>query len=195
MDTAITTDDRFTAERYFQLVDEGAIGPDDRVELLDGVIVAVAPTGPRHASAITRAMRTLMLATVSSNVVVRVQVPIVVSAFSAPEPDVAVVTGTYDDYGEAHPKTALLAVEISDTSLAQDRITKARIYAGANIPEYWIVNLRDDCVEALSSPEPRTRTYRERRVARRGESLTIAALPTIAIAVADLLPVPDPNRE
>ena len=77
---------------------------------------------------------------------IRAQLPLMPSPTSAPEPDVAVVAGQRTDYDHCHPTTALLLVEIADTSLPQDRLTKSRIYAAAGIPEYWIVNLRDQCV-------------------------------------------------
>jgi len=188
MDAVGTTDDRYTAERYFRLVEEGFLRPDDRVELLDGVIVAVPPSGPAHASAITRVAQALTLAVVP-RATVRVQVPLVAGRLSVPEPDVAVVAGTPGDYDSTHPTTALLAVEASDSSLPQDRITKARIYAAARIPEYWIVNLREDSVEVLRAPDPAARSYGERRVAGRGERLALLALPGVSIAVDELLPV------
>jgi len=65
MATAVTTDDRYTSERYFRLVEEGVLGPDDRVELLDGVIVAMAPSGPAHATVVNQAAQALILAVAS----------------------------------------------------------------------------------------------------------------------------------
>src|SRR5207249_5396382 len=86
------------------------------------------------------------------------------------------------------PTTALLVVEVADASLPQDRITKAAIYAGAGIPEYWIVNLRDDQVEAYRGPDPQARRYAEQRRAVRGETLELVAFPGVHIAVDELLP-------
>ncbi len=186
MATAVTTDDRYTSERYFRLVEEGVLGPDDRVELLDGVIVAMAPSGPAHATVVNQAAQALILA-VASRAAVRVQAPLVASGLSAPEPDIAVVPGALKDYLTAHPATALLVVEVSDSSLPQDRITKARIYAGASVPEYWILNLREDCVEVLRAPDPQARCYREHRIARRGEHLELTALAGASLTVDELL--------
>ena len=189
METATPTDDRFTAERYFQLVEEGVIGPDDRVELLDGVIVAVSPSGPSHASVIGDVAHVLDVA-LAGNAAVRVQSPLVASRHSAPEPDIAIVSGTHRDYRRAHPTTALLVIEVSDSSLPQDRITKARVYAGAGIPEYWILNLRDSCVEVLRSPDANVRAYREHRIVRHGELLDAILIPTLKIRVDELLAPP-----
>jgi len=79
-----------------------------------------------------------------------------------PKPDTAVVGGRIADYDRAHPTTALLVVEVADSSLKQDRPTKRTIYAAAGIPEYWIVNLPDDCVE-IRRDRARGATLRERR--------------------------------
>jgi Uma2 family endonuclease len=187
MDAVGTTDDRYTAERYFELVAQSLLRPDDRVELLDGVIVTGPPSGPSHASVAGQIAQAVTLAVVPQ-AAVRVQLPLIAGTHSVPEPDVAVVTGTHGDYRDAHPTTALLAIEVFDSSLPQDRLTKTRIYAAAHIPEYWIVNLREACVEVLRAPDPATRAYGERRIAHRGERLTLVALPGVSIAVGDLLP-------
>jgi Uma2 family endonuclease len=176
-----------TAESYLGLVDAGVLTSNDRVELLEGVVVAMAPQNPPHAAGVNRAYDVLIPA-VGSRAVVRVQFSLVLGALSVPEPDVAVVPGRTADYERAHPTTALLVVEIADSSLAQDRLTKAAIYAAAEIPEYWIVNLRDDRVEVLRAPAPETRTYTSVSLVGRGARLELVALPGVAVAVADLLP-------
>ena len=98
------------------------------------------------------------------------------------------MAGADADYDQAHPRNALLVVEVSDSSLPQDRITKSRIYAAAGIPEYWIVDLRESCLEILRAPDAATRSYAERRILHRGDVIELAALPDVAIAVDDLLP-------
>lgn len=178
---------RYTSRAYFDLVAGGDIHPDDRVELLEGVIVAMSPQNPRHASATTR-VDTALRRAVTERAVVRVQLPLIAGTFSVPEPDVALVPGRDADYDHAHPTAALLVVEIADSSLLQDRLTKAGIYAAAGVPQYWIVNLRDDCVEVFTAPVAATRSYAERRVARRGECLDVAALSGTSVRVDDLLP-------
>lgn len=177
----------YTAERYLELAQRGVLGPDDRVELLEGVIVTMVPQNPEHAAAVGRIDDTLRNA-VGQRAVVRQQAPLIVGSYSVPEPDVALVSGRRSDYDHAHPTTALLVVEVADTSLLQDRLTKAAIYAAAAIPEYWLVNLRDDCVEVFRTPEPAARRYAEVRVANRQERLDLVALPGTRVAVGDLLP-------
>jgi Uma2 family endonuclease len=180
-------DPRVTSERYLRLVDEGVLGPDDRVELLEGVIVAVAPQGPRHAAVVNKVAEVLFAA-VGSRGAVRVQVALRLGAYRVPEPDVAVVPGRQLDYTTAHPTTALLVVEVAETSLAQDRLSKVRIYAAAGVPEFWIVNLRDSCVEVFRAPVADEPRYADAFVAGRERTLEIVALPGVHVAVANLLP-------
>jgi Uma2 family endonuclease len=175
---------RWSVEEYFGLVHRGVLQPDDRVELLDGLIVAMSPQNPPHAAATSRVSRTLQLA-LGERAMVRVQMPIVLRR-SVPEPDVAVVANEPRDYADAHPRTALLVVEVADSSLPQDRLTKASLYARAEIGEYWVVNLVADRVEIYRDP---TRgTYSNVSAARPGERIELRAFSDTTIAVDDLLP-------
>lgn len=174
----------FSVEEYLGLVDRGLLDPDDRVELLEGVVTSMSPQSPRHASAIRRAVRELQRA-FHNRALVTDQSPYL-AASSVPEPDVAVVPGTPEDYDRRHPDRALLLVEVADSSLAQDRLTKSAIYAAAGVPEYWIVNLLDDVVEVLS--DPAGGVFTSRRVTRPGELLTPLSAPDAAIQVTALLP-------
>jgi len=178
---------RRTGEEYFRLVEAGILGPDDRVELLDGVIVGVSPQNPRHASALRRAQLALEAA-IGGRAVLSIQLPLLVGVYSVPEPDLAVLPGRAPDYDRTHPTKALLVVEIAETSIAQDRLTKAAIYAAASVPEYWLVNLRDDHVEVFRSPAVAAGRYEEKTVARPGDRLGIAALGGVDVVVDDLLP-------
>jgi Uma2 family endonuclease len=182
---------RMTAAHYFGLVEAGVLSPDDRVELLEGVIVAMTPMDAPHASGVRRATAALFRA-VGSRAVVQSQCPLHLGRWSVPEPDVAVLPGTWADYDQAHPTTALLVVEVADSSLQQDRLTKAAIYAAAGIPECWIVNLRDGVLEVLRGPEPASARYAERRVLGRGDRVALAALPEAVVEVAPLLPTGSP---
>ncbi len=177
----------FTVERYFALVDEGVLSEDDRVELLEGVVVAMAPRNAPHDAGICRATEALR-AVIGHDVVIRVQSALIIGPRSAPEPDVAVVPGPLSAYDRAHPRTALLVVEVADSSLPQDRITKARMYAGAGIPQYLVLNLRDDVVEVLQDPDRVAGVYRACAVASRGERVGLVPFPGASLAVDELLP-------
>jgi Uma2 family endonuclease len=178
---------RYTSERYFRLIETGVLRANERVELLEGVIVAMSPQNPPHAAA-TAQISDVLRDAVRKRAVVRVQSPLVAGGHSVPEPDIAVVPGRHSDYVGAHPTTALLVVEVADTSLFPDRLTKAAIYATAGIPEYWVVNLRENCIEVFRAPDQSAGRYRENAVARRGERVDLITFPGTSIAVDDLLP-------
>lgn len=178
---------RVTREEYWHLVETGIIGPDDRVELLEGVIVAMAPQNPPHAFVIGVLNRAFSAAA-GADRSIRVQTSLDVSDLSTPEPDLAIVAGSHRDYAVAHPTTALLVVEVADSSLLQDRLTKAPIYAAAGVPEYWIVNLRERCIEVYRAPDHAARRYLAVEVRRPGDRLESTALPGFSIPVDEILP-------
>lgn len=178
---------RWTANRFLKLVERGVLGPGDRVELVEGVLVAMPPQNEPHAAGVFRLQYALQRA-VGRRALVRIQLPFHAGSHSVPEPDALVVVGAIEDYDEHHPTTGLLVVEVADSSLGFDRLTKRAVYAAAGIPEFWIVNLVSDCVEVRRDPDPATRRYRQVTVARRDATLTIAALPRSRVRVADLLP-------
>lgn len=185
----MATQVRYSVEEYLGLVERGVLDVDDRVELLDGVIVAKMSQSPRHASCVSRS-QAAVTAAFGPGSVVRGQMPLL-TARSVPEPDVVVVPGTLDDYDDRHPSEALLVVEVSSTSLTQDRMTKAAIYADAGVREYWIVNLADDVVEVLRDPSPKG--WGQRLVAGRGEVLAPLGAPDSRVAVDDLIPRRQPS--
>jgi Uma2 family endonuclease len=163
------------------LVHEGLFG-EERIELLGGAIVEMSPQDPRHAATVTRLAEALARV-VGPDELVRVQLPFAASDESLPEPDIAVVPRK--DYDDAHPATALLVAEVANTSLGKDRSLKSDVYAQAGVPEYWIVNLGERTVEVRTSP--RDGRYANSAVARPGDTVRIAALGGVEIAVSDIL--------
>jgi Uma2 family endonuclease len=180
---------RISVARYCDLVATGVLEEDDRVELLEGVIVAMPPPNPPHAGVVTAVTYALIRA-VGDRGVVRTQCSFQASEWSMPEPDVAVVGGRIVDQLSQHPRSAHLIVEVADSSLKQDRLSKSRIYAAAGVPEYWIVNLRDGVLEVFRDPDPGHALYRAAATRRRGEEIELAALPDVRVAVGDLMPAP-----
>src|SRR5262249_29907020 len=114
---------------------------------------------------------------------VRIQLPIVLSDDTEPEPDAAVVA--LGDYEAEHPRTALLIIEVADTTLQKDR-GKIAVYASAGIPEYWIVNLGARTVEVYTAPDGER--YGEVRTLRAGDVLRPTAISGVELAVAEILP-------
>jgi Uma2 family endonuclease len=99
-----------------------------------------------------------------------------------------VLPGLLEDYLTHHPSEAHLVVEVSDSSLSQDRLTKAGIYAAASVPEYWIVSRQGEHVQVSTVPIASERRYAMIRIARRGETITLGMLPEVSVRVDDLLP-------
>lgn len=181
---------RWTRREYDRMAEAGILGPDDRVQLIEGDIVTMTPQNSPHAAAIGKTQRVLERL-FGTTVWVRVQMPLVVDPDSEPEPDLVVVPGTPDDYRDAHPSSALLVVEVSDTTLALDRHRKRAVYARAGIQEYWIVNLADRCLEVYREPVASTdqpTSYRSTQKLNPSDSLTPLATPGTTVLVADLLP-------
>lgn len=151
--TTITGNDielrHWTLAEYYQLVDLDFFRAE-RVELIHGQVVQMPPMRNDHGIALGL-MQEYLGNAFGANHWIRVQMPLNVGMDSAPEPDLAVVTGKPRDYQE-HPNTALLVVEISHSSLAYDRKIKSEIYASANIPEYWLVNLVQRRLEVFRQP-------------------------------------------
>lgn len=145
---------RFSVASYQRMIAAGALTSEDKVELLENYVVLKMPHNPPHDSTIQRMLRPLMKA-LPGGWDLRVQSAISLSD-SEPEPDFAIVRGSSNDYESRHPTAADvgLLIEVADTSLARDRHDKGRIYANAEIPNYWIVNLLDRQIEIYRQPSP-----------------------------------------
>ncbi|MDB5295414.1 MAG: hypothetical protein JWO31_1397 [Phycisphaerales bacterium] len=182
---------RWTRDAYYQLYDQGVFD-GRRVELLDGEIIEMPAQKNAHAWAITSTERQLRPAAEPGNWI-RTQMPLNLSQWSDPEPDVAVVPGSFESWkGKAHPTTALLVVEVSDKTLAFDRRVKSALYAAAGLREYWIVNLVDHQLEVHRDPMPDRANARASRYATvtrlaAGEAVSPLAFPDARVAVADLI--------
>lgn len=178
---------RYSVERYFELSRAGVIASQDRCELLDGLIVAMAPQTSPHLLAVHR-VGTALGQKLGSDVYVRVQMSFLAGRESLPEPDLAVVPGKPADYAKKHPTRAELIVEVAETSIVQDRITKAAIYARAGVPNYWIVNVRDRRIESFSAPDRWKAHYTSFLRATGRQCVTIAAFPDVGFSANELLP-------
>jgi Uma2 family endonuclease len=184
---------RLTVDQYHELIRAGKLGEDDPVELLEGILVFKMPKNTPHATATKLARREVERALPEGWHYI-VQDPITLSD-GEPEPDGAVVAGRIEDYTDAHPGPAdvALVIEVADTSLARDRGIKLRSYARAGIPAYWIVNLIERQVEAYADPDPAAQpepVYRQRQVVAAGANVpfVLKGSPVRQIPAADLLP-------
>jgi len=162
------------------------------VELIEGQVIEMTPTGSLHATAVALAARRLEKA-FGAGYFVRWQMPLVVTQNTELEPDLAIVRGDVRDYKDSHPTTAALIVEVAESSLLHDRTKKAEIYARAGIADYWILNLNDRQLEVHRNPqassiEPSGFGYRDVTVLTENDVVSPLGAPQEIIAVEDLLP-------
>ena len=183
---------KFTVAEYYRMAEVGILHHTERVELLDGEIIVMAPIGIPHATGVRRMERVLHQA-LGDAAAISVQNPVRLDDHSEPEPDIALLRFREDDYATAHPGPAdtLVVVEVSDSTLDFDREIKSKRYAAAGIPEMWVLNLPGDCIESFDQPGPAG--YARHTVFRRGDKISPAALPDLELAVVDLLP-PRPDE-
>jgi Uma2 family endonuclease len=176
---------RLSVEDYHRMVEAGILGEDDRVELIEGVIVEMSPQGPKHAKVIRRLCDPTFV-TVPPEYVVQSQLPLTLGPRSEPEPDVSIVRRADAASDVSHPTTAALVFEVAGDSLRKDRLAKASLYAGASIPEYVIVNVEQDALEVHRDPDPDSRGYRTLTTLRGVDPFDSTAVPGFGFRVEAL---------
>ncbi|HVA45255.1 MAG TPA: Uma2 family endonuclease [Pirellulales bacterium] len=179
---------RFSLQEYDRLIASGVFDFPQRrhVELIRGELREMTPPGPSHEDAVDFLTKWSVLSTAGEKVRIRVQNSIGIAPLaSAPEPDIAWVREK-KGYKKARPAKGdvLLLIEVSDSSLDDDRGTKAKLYATAGIKDYWIVNLQDHCVEVRR--DPWRGRYRALQTFTAGEEVRPLVLPKIALSVSEL---------
>jgi Uma2 family endonuclease len=178
---------RLTVDQYEAMVDRGLLTKRDRLHLIDGILVAKMTKKPPHVTACEKT-RDALQGIFRAGWRVMVEAPVHISAYSEPEPDVALARGSVDDYRDHHPGPAdvPLIVEVADSSLSEDR-EMVRIYGEAGVATYWIVNLVDRQLEVYSDPCPGG--YRSCQILAPGEDLRVVidGIEMGRVAVSDLL--------
>lgn len=183
---------RFTVDQYHSMIETGVITGDDRVELLEGWIVALNGHNPPHDGPIVVLQRRLARQ-LPDEWIIRTQLPITLDT-SEPEPDTTAVRGSERQWFQRHPGPADIGflVEVSDTTLAKDRSVKGAAYARNRIPVYWIINIAERRVEIYTDPTgpDAMPAYRQRRDYGPDDAvpLVLEGREFGTIAVKDLLP-------
>ncbi|MBM3461800.1 MAG: Uma2 family endonuclease [Armatimonadetes bacterium] len=182
----------WTRREYEKAAELGLFGPDERLELIEGRIVRKVTQNTPHTTG-TQLAQDLLTTVFAHQHTIRVQQPLALDDYGEPEPDVAVVVGAARDFSQCHPATAVLVVEVADSSLSVDQTTKAGMYARAGIPEYWILNLVSRMLEvhrepSLNPEQPLGHHYRNVLLLSAADRISPLAAPQSEIQVADLLP-------
>jgi hypothetical protein len=189
-----------TIDQYVSMIKTGILREGAPIELIDGFLVRKDRSkagedsmtiGFDHVWAVQNLL--IVLAAVSQyGGHVRLQQPIAIPPDSVPEPDGAITRGTIDDYQKRYPTAADLPclIEVADSSLQYDRLTKKRIYARAGIAQYVLINLIERLVEVAESPAPANETYARESILKPGEIVHFSTGQgrAIDIEVARLLP-------
>ena len=166
---------------YDQLVSLGVF-ENERIELLEGQLVATSPIGAPHSDAV-RQLSHLLFRAFDGRAQVSCQLPFAALEHSEPQPDLALIP--IGSYTLDHPSEAYLIIEVADSSLTLDRGKKLRLYASCAVPEYWVVNLPERCIEAYTGPSPGAYAHCERY--EHGQAIRLSGFPDVVIAVADVL--------
>lgn len=176
-----------TVAEYHRMGQLGIIGPDERVELLDGELIQMLPIGPEHAYVVDRLAEWLSVR-FTGRAAIRVQNPIALDKRSEPQPDIMICELPAEQYAKAHPNPSqvLLIVEVSDSKLSHDRGKKLHTYARRRLFEYWVVDVVHGRIEVHRNP--RGERYLEHRIVRRGDAIAPSAFPDDAIPVNAFLP-------
>lgn len=175
-----------SVEMYHYMGEIGAIGPDERVELIDGEIFEMSPVGSLHVRCVNFLMDRLVRM-LGDKFLVSVQNPIISANDTEPQPDLTILKRPSDLYRNHLPtgSDTVIVIEVADTSASFDRNRKFPKYAQAGIPEAWLVDLKRDVVELHS--DPAENGYSLVKTYRRGESLVSGVIPAIELSIDEIL--------
>lgn len=177
---------RFTLDEYHRMIEAGILQEDDRVELIHGEIIQMTPIGHRHAFVVAK-LNGLLVRALGDRVVIWPQNPMTILPDSEPQPDIVVLHGPLDRYRLRlpGPEDVAVVIEVADSSVRYDRHTKKRLYAGAGVPEYWIVNLEAEYVEICRDPQGDD--YRRFDSVGRAGTVTPAEFSDLTLSIPEIL--------
>lgn len=176
------TQHRWSVADFYRMAEAGLISEGDRMELIEGELIDMAPIGSRHAFTVT--LIAGMFRTADDRCLVSVQNPVRLSAWSEPQPDIALLKPR--NYSTAHPgpDDVLLIVEVSDSTLKYDRDVKLTLYARHGIPEVWLIDLQQNRLTQYRDPTPQG--YRRSCMAAATDVVEPAELPGLAVRVSEV---------
>jgi Uma2 family endonuclease len=177
---------RFTVDDYHRMGVTGILHEDDRVELVDGEVLLMAPISDPHMGGVIR-LTDLFTQRLGTRVLLSVQNAIRLSPRSEPQPDIALLRRRPDFYttGKPTPADVYLLIEVSDSTLRYDRDEKVPLYARAGIPELWLLDLQNDRLRVYRDPD--NGEYRSVLVVLRGMTVAPFAFPDVTLMVDEVL--------
>ena len=181
---------KITVEEYEVMYEAGVFKPDERLELINGEILKVAPMNAPHISYVIRLSR-IFTERLTKRAIVSTQLPIVINEESEPEPDLSILRWRSDDYFSAKPSAqdVYAIIEVASTSLVYDRRVKLPLYARVGVPEVWIVNVQERELEVYRNPKGEA--YSESRVLKPSDKIALLAFPDVEILLSEVFITPD----
>lgn len=179
-------DRKITVDEYQRLGREGFFPEDVRLELIDGEVREMSPVGPVHAGIVDRITEALMRRLIDTHRI-RVQNPIDLDAHNEPQPDIVVAKRLTElDHRHPNPSDVLLAIEVSDSTLRQDRRHKIPRYARAGIPESWVVDVGRRRIHVFT--EPAAVTYQSETTHAPGDTIESPTIRSLRVPASEILP-------
>ena len=174
-----------TVHDFRKMGEAGIFGEDDRIELIEGELIDMAPIGSLHAGTVIR-LNGLLTEALAGRAILSPQNPVSLADQSETQPDIAVLRNRTDFYRNSHPvpDDVFLLIEVADATLSYDRDIKIPLYARHGISEVWLVDLNARSLEVHRVPTQQG--YRELIRPKNSESLTLSRLPSVSIALADI---------
>jgi Uma2 family endonuclease len=176
-----------SAAMYDKMIEHGILTENDKVELLNGVIIEKMPKGAKHTAATSRVNR-VFSSLFGNRSIIRIQDPILLDNLSEPEPDVVLAALNENEYEGGHPtpEHIFLILEVSDTTISTDRNSKQQAYSRAGIRQYLLLNVQNSTLEDYR--EPSADGYQFKQTYRAGQTFTLVAFPEVEINVSEFLP-------
>lgn len=175
---------RFTVAEFHKLGEAGILDEDDRIELIEGELIQMAPIGSLHAGTVNHLNQ--IFTTGASGTIVSIQNPIVLGQRSEPQPDLVLLRHRDDLYTQSNPTPGdvLLLIEVADSTVGADRDIKIPLYAQAGVAETWLLDLQQRQLEIYLLPGPTG--YRQILRPTLEESVTPSLVLDVSLRVGDL---------
>jgi Uma2 family endonuclease len=176
---------KLTVDDFHRMGEAGILGEDDRIELIDGEMIEMAPIGSQHLGMVNRLVR-LLNSAVRDTALLSPQNPVALPPLNEPQPDIALLKPRLDDYAGSAPVAAdvFLLIEVADTTLAYDRDIKIPLYARHGVPEVWLFDLQGRSLSVHRDPGPNG--YRQVLTPGTNETVSPVLLPHVKIDLAEV---------
>jgi Uma2 family endonuclease len=176
---------QFTVKQFHQMAESGILSENERVELIRGEMIDMSPIGTRHAGCVLF-LSNFLISLLRGRALINVQNPLELDETSEPQPDIALLKPRPDFYRNSHPQPEdiFLLIEVADTTVKYDREVKIPLYAEANIPEVWLVDVNQEIIEVYRNSLEGI--YQDVQKLTKNQSLSTLAFPDVSIHLSEL---------